>query len=247
MAIHLAGDHVMNINNNGKLAPASFADELYSEFLLCPLCSQIYRQPKSLACQHTFCTDCIEMHYDMDEADRPYRFLLSYTRDVSCPVCRQRTPLPVGGVRRLPDNFLVASLVDVIGRRKPGLLKGDGGAFCCDICSASTSAGGAELDKKVSVATVKCLDCAKLLCHECAELHRRTKVTSQHSLFSVSIEQDVECKLHKAETVRYVRLLRLNCVFKTFSKTFSAESPTTGTHRLRHIRFSCSKCNQCRL
>ena len=187
--------NVTNGTTNG-----TFADELYSQFLVCPLCSQMFSQPKILSCQHTFCANCIELHYEMDENDRPYRFLL-YNHGLSCPVCRQKTSLPTGGVRRLPDNFLVASLTDVISRRKPMMsLISSSSSSACEICSRADS--GVDIDAKK--ASVKCLDCVKVLCAECAELHRRTKVTAQHALFGVSAEQDIECKTHKNETLRLV-------------------------------------------
>jgi len=207
------------ITNNGSSSSSSssatFADELYNQFLLCPLCSDIYRQPKILSCQHSFCADCIESHYEMDENERPYRFLMSYTRDLSCPVCRARTPLPNGGVRRLPDNFLVANLTDVISRRTPSMLHH--GSPTCDICSRAPAARRASSDSNLTSsaslssvlgggggrpAAVKCLDCVKMLCEECAERHRTTKVTAHHGLFTICVERDVECKTHKGETLR---------------------------------------------
>ncbi len=34
-------------------------------------------------------------------------------REFTCPLCRKRTQLPIGGVKKLPDNFLVSSLSEV--------------------------------------------------------------------------------------------------------------------------------------
>jgi len=46
--------------------------------------------------------------------------LLYATPAVTCPLCRKKTDLPPGGVRRLPDNFLVPRLVDIVcGPTKP--------------------------------------------------------------------------------------------------------------------------------
>ena len=33
---------------------------------------------------------------------------------MTCPLCRKKTDLPPGGVRRLPDNFVVPRLVDIV-------------------------------------------------------------------------------------------------------------------------------------
>ena len=88
-------------------------EEIYDQFLVCKICFDVYVRPKTLACQHTFCEDCIEKHQEA-ELERAYRFLLYASRKVTCPICRKKTELPPGGVRRLPDNFIVPRLVDIV-------------------------------------------------------------------------------------------------------------------------------------
>ena len=199
---------------NGDDVQTNFIEELYDKFLECRLCSRTYRQPKMLVCQHTFCADCLETHYEMDEQDRPYRFLLSHNRDLSCPCCRCRTPIPTGGISRLPDNFLVAKLTDVIRRRGPPAAAAKSGGSCCEICRPASIVWDEDRSSVVeedsrrqgqqAAATVKCVDCDKLLCADCAQLHRETKVTASHALFTISHTRDVQCKIHRNETLRYV-------------------------------------------
>ena len=83
-------------------------------------------------------------------------------REFTCPLCRKRTQLPVGGVKKLADNFLVSSLSELVGRQRPSKYP------FCDICKL--------LSGKHRDATSKCLDCAKLLCAGCVQLHKQTKV-----------------------------------------------------------------------
>jgi len=48
-----------------KMASSSgtkLAQEIHDEFLVCKICLESYKNPKSLACLHTFCEDCIENH-----------------------------------------------------------------------------------------------------------------------------------------------------------------------------------------
>jgi len=85
-------------------------------------------------------------------------------REFTCPLCRKRTQLPVGGVKKLADNFLVSSLSELVGRQRPSKYP------FCDICKL--------LSGKHRDATSKCLDCAKLLCAACVQLHKQTKVNS---------------------------------------------------------------------
>lgn len=161
------------------------AQEIHDEFLVCKICLEVYTNPKCLACLHTFCEGCIENHVMSESTYKKY----SDYREFTCPLCRKRTQLPIGGVKKLPDNFLVSSLSETIGRQRPSKFP------FCDICKM--------VNRKHREASSKCLDCAKLLCKTCVELHKDTKVTKNHSIFDVEIEKDIECKEHAEEVVRF--------------------------------------------
>jgi len=94
---------------------ARLAQEIYDEFLVCKICLESYQRPKCLSCLHTFCEDCIESHVT---AESTYKKYTDY-REFTCPLCRKRTQLAAGGVKRLPDNFLVASLSEIVVRQRP--------------------------------------------------------------------------------------------------------------------------------
>ncbi|ELU12702.1 hypothetical protein CAPTEDRAFT_129838, partial [Capitella teleta] len=166
----------------------SLMNEIYDQFLLCKICYEIYKRPKTLICLHTFCSDCLEKHQDA-EVERSYRYML-YSRAISCPICRKKTELPSGGVCRLPDNFLVDNLTDVVNRSRTTSDQ----QVPCEICKP---ASGRRL------AISKCLDCSKLLCSNCVELHKKTKVTEKHSIFDIEVEKDIKCKVHDDEVVRF--------------------------------------------
>ena len=159
--------------------------EIQDEFLSCKICLEVYKNPKSLNCLHTFCEVCIENHVASESTYKKY----SDYREFTCPLCRKRTQLPIGGVKKLPDNFLVANLSEVISRSKPSKFP------FCDFCKM--------VNRKHREASFKCLDCAKLLCKACVDLHRATKVTANHSIFDIEIEKDIECKIHEDEVVRF--------------------------------------------
>lgn len=92
------------------------ANDINEQFLVCKICYDVLRTPKTLGCLHTFCADCLDKHLDAESDRQSYRFT-AYSRALSCPICRKKTEVPAGGVRRLPDNFLVASLAEIIGRK----------------------------------------------------------------------------------------------------------------------------------
>ncbi|KAL5010863.1 hypothetical protein ScPMuIL_013168 [Solemya velum] len=101
----------------------------------------------------------------------------------------KRTDLPSGGIRRLPDNFLVSNLNEIVNRRRPSKVPP------CEICHTVRS--------RRNDACSKCIDCSKLLCQVCVDLHTTTKVTQSHSIIDMEDEKDIECKVHQEEIVRF--------------------------------------------
>ncbi|KAL8560055.1 hypothetical protein ACOMHN_041524 [Nucella lapillus] len=172
-------------NMSTTVAGNKLAQEIHEEFLTCKICLEAFKSPKSLDCLHTFCEQCIDSHVLSEYSYKKY----SDYREFTCPLCRKRTQLPLGGVKKLPDNFLVSSLGEVVGRQKPSKFP------FCDICKL--------VNRKHREASSKCLDCNKLLCKACVDLHRATKVTKDHSIFDCDIEKDIECKEHQEEVVRF--------------------------------------------
>ena len=71
------------------------------EILTCPICTEMYTDPKILQCGHTFCLDCLE------------RCSTDWNGTVSCPSCRELCTIPATGLRNLPTNYSVRMLTDV--------------------------------------------------------------------------------------------------------------------------------------
>ncbi|BFZ04663.1 hypothetical protein BsWGS_07702 [Bradybaena similaris] len=172
-------------NMSTTAAGNKLAQEIHDEFLTCKICLEGFKSPKCLDCLHTFCEQCIDNHVLNECSYKKY----SDYREFTCPLCRKRTQLPLGGVKKLPDNFLVSSLGEVVARQKPTQYP------FCDICKL--------VSRKHKEAISKCIDCNKQLCKQCVDMHKETKVTQNHSLFDVEIEKDIECKEHQNEVVRF--------------------------------------------
>src|SRR6218665_931334 len=179
----------------------TLVNEIYEQLLVCKVCLEAYKNPKTLTCQHTFCRDCLAKHHESEEEQRGrgYRF---QARSLSCPVCRKRMALPLGGIPKLSDNFLVSNLSEVVERRRSN--KPSSTVTDCDICRPRQPAAGVRTrsTSKDAQAHFRCLDCAKMLCRRCADLHRRTKVTQDHGIFDIQ-ERNIHCRIHKNETIRF--------------------------------------------
>jgi len=158
--------------------------EIKEEFLSCKICYEPFTSPKSLSCLHTFCEKCLEAHL---ATIRTYKY--SDHKEFPCPMCRKRTTLPSGGVRALPDNFLIGSLNELVGRQRVTKLP------FCEVCKL--------VNKKVQEAKSKCIECNKLMCKPCVDKHAKTKITASHNMFDIDIEKDIGCKVHPEEMVKY--------------------------------------------
>jgi len=177
------------------MTSSSLIDDLSDELLVCRICLEPLRRPKTLSCRHTFCEVCLERLRDseMPTADdderlltrgrssatsrRSHRAAAAAAARLSCPVCYESCTLPPGGVCRLPDDPLVAQLCSIIERRKRATESGgDGGSErMCDICSSRWSTVGSGRARH-RAAHLMCVECTKYLCSSCARLHRRTHV-----------------------------------------------------------------------
>ena len=78
------------------------------EELVCPICIETFREPRTLACQHTFCTSCLE------QLARTRSSLVARARrhaeevTIACPECRADIILPENGVNgELYNSYII--------------------------------------------------------------------------------------------------------------------------------------------
>ena len=121
--------------------------------LTCPVCYQLFKNPKYLPCYHSYCEGCLEK--------------MQVQSKIICPECRQEAKVPAGGVKELPNNFFINRLVDDLILKK----KVDGEQEVkCDECD--------EDDPVVSF----CPECNSFLCHACNDHHKRNKRYRGHAV-----------------------------------------------------------------
>lgn len=83
------------------------------DLLLCPVCKEVLRQPRTLPCQHSLCHECLKtLIANIDKLEQNHS-------DFPCPVCRAVTKLPKASsieiqVVAFPINRLVLSMMDAI-------------------------------------------------------------------------------------------------------------------------------------
>jgi len=84
------------------MASASKIDDL----LQCPICLEIYHDPKVLDCQHTFCANCLKVHLSSIST----RF--NTANAIDCPICRRRSNLLNNSIDSLPGNYIVRDIIE---------------------------------------------------------------------------------------------------------------------------------------
>ncbi|XP_053389642.1 E3 ubiquitin-protein ligase Midline-1-like [Mercenaria mercenaria] len=145
----------------------------------CPICFEIYKEPKALVCLHTFCEACIQ-DYILKSKEKG-----TLSDGIECPLCRFVTAVekdepPEKWAKSLRPNFALASLLQ----------------------SASFSIKSSEKDEKLcqpclkqnntTSATIFCSDCNERLCVECKKVHDSLEFSKNHESVEIEKRENVE-------------------------------------------------------
>ena len=72
--------------------------------LNCPVCLDTFTDPKQLQCNHIYCRLCLRRLVDRDQQGQLI---------LTCPNCRQVTPVPANGVTGLQPAFHINGLLEL--------------------------------------------------------------------------------------------------------------------------------------
>ena len=119
----------------------------------CSICLDNFEEPKTIACLHTFCCECLKKHVLLSQRQGQFR----------CPECQTQIVIPEGNrFDQLPTSFLHNSLLSLLTVQQSG----DRGEISCGLC------------KKKSVETSYCFECEKFLCCTCVSAHELFRDTA---------------------------------------------------------------------
>ena len=167
--------------------------------LTCPICYQLFNNPKYLPCHHSYCEQCLEK--------------MQVQNKIICPECRNEATVPAGGVKDLPNNFFINRMVDelVLKRKVEGEEE-----VKCDEC---------DEDEPV---VAYCPECNMFFCQTCNESHKRSKRFRGHGIVpltelksnkDVTIQSKAKspiCKEHDIELLFYCETCeQLICMYCT--------------------------------
>ena len=92
-------------------------------------------------------------------------------------------------MHKLPDNFLIAGLSEMISQKSTSANGSLKISTNCEICKA--------VHDREREATSRCLECQKSLCRHCVQAHQTITITRDHSIYELEIEKDILCKVTK--------------------------------------------------
>ena len=161
---------------------SSTALKKLEEQLTCAICLDLYTNPKTLPCLHSFCQQCLEGLPLDPQGDNYF---------ISCPTCRHHTQLPQLGAADFPTTFLINNLKEVYNLMKK--LSGHQ-QVTCDNCTTTNATG-------------YCKECTQFLCQECIDVHKKWAPIADHNITSLDEvatsaskllpeKQDIKCSTH---------------------------------------------------
>ena len=167
----------------------------------CSICLDTFTEPKTIACLHTFCCECLKKHALTSQRNGKFR----------CPECQAEVAVPEANrFDKLPTSFHHNSLLSVLAVRQSG----DGSEISCGIC------------KKKSAEISYCFECAKFLCSDCENAHElfRNAAFEGHKVTPVKkfqpqdyealLKRQANCsqKYHERELMRFFCIECQTCV-----------------------------------
>ena len=134
------------------------------EEVSCPVCTNIYTDPKHLPCLHTFCLQCLKQWHRT-----------SHGRDtIRCPKCQALSRVPESGdLKDLPTSFYLNGLIDVLAIKE---------------CKTTQVRCG-NCDKKSSESSY-CFQCCVFWCEECVIGHNIIRSNKDHRVLALKDFQD---------------------------------------------------------
>lgn len=148
------------------------------EMLTCPVCQDIFNDPRQLPCGHSMCMDCLGNMVD-HTTDMPFR----------CPDCRRF----FGPTIMVQKSYTLANIAEDFRENKRRRRDGRTKIVYCDCCP-----------DKQSLATKTCLKCEVSLCKEHIKDHLELPVFTGHPLVQpLSDLLERKCPQHEDEVLRY--------------------------------------------
>ncbi|XP_048253359.1 E3 ubiquitin-protein ligase TRIM71-like [Haliotis rufescens] len=167
------------------------SQKLTEHYLTCVICSDVFTNPCTLVCNHTFCRKCVGNY----TKTRPEAIS---AKSLLCPFCNKMTKVsaPERPVEEWADDikpsFVIQGLLDSFG---PGSKDTTNCSYCIE-------------EGETTPASVWCYVCDDALCGRCVRVHNRIPSSRHHDVTVLSREVKVKrrrmvmCKEHTDESIK---------------------------------------------
>ncbi|XP_046325807.2 uncharacterized protein LOC124110440 [Haliotis rufescens] len=165
---------------------------LTDNLLTCSICMDVFDDPCTLVCYHTFCRKCVVSYTET----RPEAIS---AKSLLCPFCRKMTKVansnrPVEEwAQEVKPSFLIQGLMDSFAPCSQGTNN-------CNLC---------DDDGEATLATSWCSDCDVSLCGGCLKAHVRNPASRHHDVSDLSRDVKVKkrrkpmCKEHPDQRIQF--------------------------------------------
>jgi len=164
----------------------------FSEIALCSICTEVFTDPRLLTCRHTFCLHCLQRCAEGKRCGDA----------VACPICRQESVVPAGGMADLERNRDMDRLVET-SRRVESRLKE--GLYHCE----------KHAGKPVML---YCQTCSCLVCSTCIVSshagHQYEETDSAADELLKQLETKLGCSVGECVTQLQAKVTQINRVSK---------------------------------
>ena len=134
------------------------------EEVSCPVCSDLFKDPRQLPCLHSFCLHCLKHWHQTSGGQNTFR----------CPKCQALSRVPASGdLKDLPTSFYLNGMIDVLAIKE---------------CNTTQVTCG-NCDKKSSEASY-CFQCCMFYCEQCLIGHNMMRNNKDHRVLAVKEFQD---------------------------------------------------------
>lgn len=167
----------------------SISTTIQDNFLTCTICLEVYKEPQTLPCLHTFCKECLHNFIKKSSSKQD---------SSNCPICRRTFWVSRNEIK---SNFCLQNMIDLL------TVSSTSSQTFCSFC---------KLLNKDEKAVSQCLTCLEYVCEICAkERHTFTRQTIDHIVVPLSevLEgkydrelqriQKSHCTHHRGEKLRY--------------------------------------------
>uniref|UniRef100_A0A131XHV7 Putative vesicle coat complex copi beta' subunit n=1 Tax=Hyalomma excavatum TaxID=257692 RepID=A0A131XHV7_9ACAR len=176
---------------SGNLSPLGGSEE---HDPLCSICNTGYKQPRLLACLHTYCETCLESTLEKQATANKSS---SGKQELECPECGHKTKIVGRGVvDSCPLEHVMVNELDRAALENLSMV--------CTSCKA----------KETAVA--RCNDCASFLCNNCVTAHRYMRCFESHAVVTfeelggapdpeqmAQVHRPLTCATHTSELLKH--------------------------------------------